>query len=227
MLYRNIAVLSGHTVYPYLDYGEYGRDMHWITYLREPAEVLVSSYVHQFTSNQATHGKFRLDFAEWCRVFPRRNRQTKWIAGCQSFETAKQILREKFRFVGLVERFDEGLLVMRNELGLPDLDLRYRPKMITRDQALKKQLLNDPGIKELIGGLVDLDQPLYDYVQDELYPTYVEKYLETQNLCQDVIEFQSKCEKYHESSLNAGLWAYRLKNRLLYKPFIRIERHLR
>ena len=45
-----------------------------------------------------------------------RNYQTKFISGEENLEKAKNILKNNYNFVGLVEEFDTSLLLMKNLL---------------------------------------------------------------------------------------------------------------
>ena len=63
------------------------------------------------------------------------NFMTKRICGKDDPDLAIQYLKEKFKFVGLVENFDESLLLMKNELNLKSFNMHYEIKNVNVKKA--------------------------------------------------------------------------------------------
>jgi hypothetical protein len=75
--------------------------------------------------------------------------------------------------VGLQERFDESLVLLRHWVADPELDITYRARNIASKSSIRKQLLGDPRIVELIRAHHVEDEKLYRYVKDVVYPRQV------------------------------------------------------
>jgi Galactose-3-O-sulfotransferase len=104
----------------------------YITFFREPVERVISEYY--FAKNYSLHPQHRrmqmLSLEQYALMTPHHNLQTKLISGrgdypdflaggCDesTLELAKKNLAEHFSFVGLAERFDEGLAVLKLMFG--------------------------------------------------------------------------------------------------------------
>ena len=92
------------------------------------------------------------------------------------------MVKEKVSFVGLVERFDESLVMFRAWAGMPTLDLRYRSLNVSATRSVRDHFL----VRELLDSDADLaaaieeanreDLKLYRWVVDEVYPCQQEQY---------------------------------------------------
>ena len=225
-LYRNAEIVAGHGLKPYLDYGKYESQLRWLTFLREPRETLVSLFVHQQTSNQKAHQKFRKDFPEWCQQFSRHDRQTKWIAGTRDAEKAISTLTSRFVFVGLVEKFYESMVLMPSRIGHPNLDIRHKLIRTSRDSDLKAEILANPKFQSLIDERVEFDSQIYAHVQDTLFPAYEKQFGGKEKLAVAATQLRKNCEDFVERSLDTNTILYRAKNNILYKPYRAITKAL-
>jgi hypothetical protein len=162
-----IKHLGGHHVRAYSGLEHVATEICYVTFLRDPTARYLSDYyhlrhkrgrvanVHEFLGNRA-----------W------RNKQTKYIAGSEDLEAAKQILTEKFRFVGLTEAVDESLVLLRSALPELPLDIRYgRPRNKAWFGPAQEEVRGrwkelEPRVLE--NNAVDLQ--LYTYVRDVLFP---------------------------------------------------------
>lgn len=209
-LYKNAHCISGHVLKPFIDYKEFNNDLKWFTFLRDPIKRFVSQYIHQQTGQLE---KYKMPIEQWGEKYARSNWQTKWIAGEEDLGAAKQILNEKFIFIGLTERFDESLEMMVNCFNL-SLDISYNePKMVVRDDRLKIELLKKR-FDELTPFYIDqnrLDIQLYDYVVDTIFKK--QKFKKQNNVSE---------LKLSAINIDKNLMAYKLKRNLLYKPFVKI-----
>ncbi len=153
--------ISGHPLKAFIDFGHWESEFEWITFLRDPVHRFVSQYVHQQTSNVA---EYNLDIISWGKKYQRSNWQVKWIAGVEDLEAAKQILSDKFKFVGLVEKFDESLSLLSQNVTTT-MDTSYKKlAMVARNNGLKEKLLQDQEVKQFILQQNELDIGLYDHV---------------------------------------------------------------
>jgi hypothetical protein len=146
----------------------------YITFLRDPVERVISAYY--FARNYLLHPKHRwiskLSLEEYVRVSPNHNVQCKYISGrpfvgdhhagdCdeQTLATAKENLNKYFSLVGLTERFDEGLAILKIMFGWEIA--KYARFNVTIGRLKKTSLPNST--VELIAERNKFDVALYDY----------------------------------------------------------------
>ena len=113
----------------------------YITMLRNPVEKVISYYY--FVSRLNTHADYELiksqniSLKEYCSMNRPNmcNAQTRFIAGenfskvnnePKMLEQAKTNLREHFSIVGITEKFDETLMLMKQKLGWNSSPYYYR-----------------------------------------------------------------------------------------------------
>jgi Sulfotransferase family len=146
----------------------------YITFLRDPVERVISAYY--FARNYFLHPKHRwiskLTLEEYVRVSPNHNVQCKYISGqpfvgdhhageCDegTLEMAKENLNKYFSFVGLTERFDEGLAILKIMFGWEIV--KYAKFNVTSGKQRKSSL---PGSTvELIAERNKYDVALYEF----------------------------------------------------------------
>ena len=115
-------------------------------------------------------------FAAWIESDRANNRMTRKLCGTADADAAIAMIRQRVGFVGLVERFDESLVMLRPWLGDPDLDIRYRAKNVMRDNRIKNHLLDDPGTREKLIAANRQDLRLYRYTVRTIYAGQVQRY---------------------------------------------------
>lgn len=167
-----IRSISGHNLYPWENYGELSSRLLWFIFLRDPVQRFLSQYEFQVTRYGLSG-----DFWEWKRKYRRDNQQVVHLAGEPDLEAAKQVLRTKVSAFGIVERFDESLLIIRQRLGLIHLNLTSTGAKNVSRGSLKK-IINDnyDKYREAIEECNHLDMLLYDYAVNVPWPEQVEKY---------------------------------------------------
>jgi len=163
---RHPAGISSHALKPFTDFNELESKFEWVTFLRDPVERYVSQYIHQQTGNSE---HFKMDIFSWARNYGRSNWQVKWLAGEENLEKAIEVAEKKITFIGVVEHFDESLVLMNQCLREP-LDISYdAPLMVVRDRSLKNELLNDEETRAFIVEQNELDIKFYNYVLDNIF----------------------------------------------------------
>ncbi len=215
-IYKDPLCIAGHYLKPFVDFKEYDERMEWFTFLRDPIKTFISLYIHQFTGKSA---KYKVEFSDWMTKFNRKNRIVNWIAGENNLEKAKEIIERKFKFIGITEKFDESLVLLKEKFNLRSID--YSSKMETRDLYLKNQLLNNLArFEDQIMLNNDLDTELYRYVLNKIFPLQIEKmgYDKFSKSLQEIK--QKKQTGNHTGNAKINKITYRVKRNLVYKPFV-------
>ena len=208
--YRRLESIAGHAVKPVPALEKHFPQGRYYTFVREPLRRCISHYQFMLQSGVPC-GPFR----EW--VEANADHQTRMIAGEPNAEKAIELLRTRIGFVGLVERFDESLVLWKRWTGIPHLDVRYRSVNVARSNSVRKSVLSDDSNRGLIRDLHRQDAKLYRYVVEELYPRQVAAYGET--LQADVRSFERALATGTNSSW-VGLLG-KAKRNLVYKPVMR------
>ena len=170
-IFPNMRSITGHGLRPYIDYGDMEERLEWFSWLREPTARLISGYQHSIEK-----GGRNISFEDWLREPLHRNIQVYFLTGSEDdLDGAKEVILNKMRFVGLVERFDESLVLFKHIMGLEDLNIDY-PK--PANAAIKGRHAADiyedlEKYRDLIECNTSVDQALYRWFVDEIYPTYV------------------------------------------------------
>jgi hypothetical protein len=170
-LYPRLASIAGHRITGYVDLEEAGTDLRYLTFLREPVALCASRFQYQLDYRK----KKNLMFEEWIEKDWVRNSQTQLIGGTTDPAHATSVIDRKEMFVGLTERFDESIVMLR-ELRAPDLQIGYRPVNVAKSSGVAKRLLSDPRTRQLIVDANQADLELYDHVMREFYPAQERAY---------------------------------------------------
>ena len=123
----------------------------------------------------ASRFQYQLDYRKKDRVFevdPERlvrDAQTQRIGGTTSAADAIATIEKREMFVGLTERFDESMVLLR-ALVAPDLDIRYERANVAKSSRIAKELLSDPVTRQMIVEANQGDLELYEYVLREALP---------------------------------------------------------
>lgn len=165
LIYWRMKCLSGHGITPHSDLDSVSQHLRYFTFLREPLTRCASDY--QF---RVVRGGMRKPFHEWVRSEFAGNQQTLKIAGQPDADAAIEMLDSRVGFVGLLERFDESLVLLQKWAAPLAIDIRYRPKNVSANSSIKTRLLADPKTLSLLREVNQEDLKLYRYVTEELYP---------------------------------------------------------
>jgi|SRR5262245_23410750 len=213
-VYPRLESIAGHRVVGHVDLQSNGSPLRYFTFMRDPLKTCAS----RFQYNIQYRGKKDLVFEEWIQRDWTRNHQTKMIGGSEDVSAAIDILKSKQVFVGLVERFDESLVLMK-ALVARALDLSYRPVNVSSGPNLAQGLLADPQKRELLVDANRADLELYEYVKNECYAQFQREY--GASLEADVASYQ---RTRRNSFDNWNLTLSRMKQFLVYKPLLYLNR---
>lgn len=168
-----VKCIGGHGVKPFSDLENHFPRIRYITLLRSPIERYLSHF--QYWREQLG---YQLSFQDFLTETRLHNFQTKKIAGDDDLCRAKQMVGENFFLVGLVEAFDEFILLFKKKLlpfiFIPDYE---RKNVAYRHSPLRKTLDNEFHIfrSEIIKNNQN-DIALYEYVKSTLMPKEKEIY---------------------------------------------------
>ena len=205
-----VKSMSGHGLRPYINYGEFEQRLVWVIWLREPISRLISGYQHSCMRNgySQSFDKFILDAR-------RKNRQVYFLSGSpDDLVGAKKMLIEKVKVVGLLERFDESLSLLKYVVPNRALSLAYvKPKNVASSSEIARQIYeNIDDYSGLLNEVAGLDIELYDWVKGSIYDAQLEALKKNQSCSSG--ENLAAIGK-NMSSLNIPL------NRLIYRGFYR------
>ena len=123
------------------------------------------------------------------------NHQTYFIDNSINIRKAISRLRNDFWFVGIVERFDEGLLILKdqfNKLG-KNFDIMYiRQQVVSRTTEEKEQLVTD-AVRETIKDLNKLDVQLYEAAK-QIFEERIKSY--SGDLESDLYKYRKKLQRW-------------------------------
>jgi len=207
--YPRLKSIAGHCVVPYSDLETAGFSPRYFTFLRDPVQRCVSHYQFSVQKNG-----LRQRFDRW--LVMHTNYQTQALSNTQQAARAIEILEERVGFVGLVERFHESLVLLRQWSG-GALDVRYRARNIAVDNSIKQKLLADPDTVARIREYHEADDKVFAYARDVIYPRQVRQF--GAGLAAAVAELEENLPGPTILSINQVVAS--AKRNMLYKPLTR------
>lgn len=142
----------------------------YVAFMREPMARGASHYQFHVSTSDAPLGWDR-----WCAWPEHHQHQVRYFDRSGDAEAARAAIEEHGVFVGLLERFEESLLLMQ-KLVAPELNVAYQRANTARTNTLARDLLADPVRREQIREMYDQEFPLYEWVKHELWPRYERAY---------------------------------------------------
>ncbi|MFQ5947253.1 MAG: sulfotransferase family 2 domain-containing protein [Acidimicrobiia bacterium] len=222
-LYSSLESMLGHEIRAYSDLEEACPAVAYYTFVRDPLVRCASHYQYD-----RQRGGVEMRFEEWIQDDKTHDRQVRHIAGPEpDAQTAIALLEDNFFFVGLVERFDESLVLFQNVVGPDRLQsIHYFRKWAAPDDVIKDRLLNDRKTRALLEDANRMDLELYEHVTREIYPRQRSDY--GPGLDEAVTAFQAsnRHTKKSDMYLTRNYIGYLLKWRLAYLPTVSISRGL-
>ena len=178
---KKIRLVSGHTPFGLHEF--LPQPSTYITMLRDPVERIISSYFfvlqtpchylhEEVTSSNMSLKEYvcsgistEIDNGQ-VRLLAAANAKKKDVGfghcSVEMLELAKKNLKENFAVVGLVERFDETLLLLKKTLGWRNLF--YVKHNVTKNLHFQQEISKDT--LNLIKKQNNLDIELYKYVRE-------------------------------------------------------------
>jgi hypothetical protein len=173
---EKIACLKGHI--PYGLHGYMAQPCRYITLLRNPIDRIVSHYhfvlrsPNHYLHGQVVSGDMTLeDYVKSGISSELNNGQTRQLAGgmkedepAELLERAKRHLLQGCVVVGLAERFDESLILMKRRLGWRHV--HYRKRRVAPARPFTQDI--SPRTIQLIAESNEKDEELYAFAQNLL-----------------------------------------------------------
>ncbi len=182
---RRVRCLKGHM--PFGLHRWVPNEPVYFTILRDPVDRIVSEYyfvlnnpAHKFHSTLVSRNMSLLDYVDWLSEINDVNRQTRWISGLVAIDeitppyseqvppdalaVAEENLRNAFAVAGVVEYFDEVLLLMRRLLGWRYI--YYTKANVTKNRPSHSDI--PPQVAEVIASRNELDVELYRFAKRNL-----------------------------------------------------------
>jgi hypothetical protein len=160
--------IGGHSLFPHSPLAATGRELKFVTLLRDPVRRVMSHYRFWRHRMGQTHSP-----EEFLRHHVSRNFQVNKIAGTNDVDRAKEIIRQRFLLIGSVERFDEFLLMFAQRAGIAPWSLRYARKNIA-DHSSPLDLPDD--FESRIEAQNNLDIELYRWVESDVRASNISTY---------------------------------------------------
>jgi hypothetical protein len=214
--YPRLRSIAGHRVKPHSDLQLAVPDVRYYSFLREPLARTASHYQHEVQ----WLGQMQ-SFEEWSQEPHLRDLQCRHLGGTASADDAIETIERCCFFVGLTERFDASLLLLRQRIDDGRFGILYATRNVASNPSIRDGLLADAGARKLNEEMNREDRKLYDYVWNELFPRYEREY--GGSLERDVAAFRAELPEWRMSA-REGL--SRLKRNLIYKPYLKAAKRL-
>jgi hypothetical protein len=208
-VFPGVNSMAGHNLVEPTRYFDPSRHF-FFTILREPINRCASYY-----QDGVLRRGLKKPFTDWIREEKFHNMQVKRIAGEENVEKAYDLLENSYGLVGLTERFNETLQLLR-VLYPGKLSMRYSKRVIAKNNEIKKSLLSSTANLELLKKYNSKDIELYNKVARELFPNYLLANKKELEKMEDVI-----VEPRGKDSFNQK--ASILYNKYIYKPMVRVS----
>lgn len=211
-----VKCIAGHEVAPFSNLATTCPGIRFITLLRDPVQRYISQY--QYNAEKLGHN---LSFDDFLKTKTSFNKQTRAIAGSEDLVLAKDILNGLFFLVGIVEEFDEFLILLKKKLQ----PFRFRPgyeiqNITNKDSNIRKDIkkrLHEYHEQIIERNLLDIE--LYNYVKNEVLPKAKKEYGPT--FGHDVAQFKKSKKTYSRNLLRYLDYVYR---KCYYGPILKTIR---
>jgi hypothetical protein len=217
--YPRLKSIAGHGIVPLGDLASACDSIRYFMFLRDPVERCVSHYQYRRNKDETS------GFEPW--LAKHANYQTRFL--CRTHETGEswpavadadraiEAIDRKVGFVGLQERFDESLVLLARWVDDPAFDVAYRARNVASASSIRKQILGDPSMVEMIRAHHVEDEKVYRHVRDVVYPRQLALYGPT--LASDVATLRARLPAPQRRIVARSLAAVR--RGVFYKPLAR------
>jgi len=184
--------MAGHAIQPLSDLEKVAPNIRYITLLRDPVQRYLSNFQYAVEKQGRDVSFENFLKQEWYQNF-----QTKKLAGSENVEVAKRMLREKFFAIGLMEQFDEFLILLKRKLepfifriGYKSLNIGNRTSRLRKD--INKKIHK---YREIILQNNAIDMELYNFAKKVIIPKEKEAYGK---------DFEADVRRYKKIQENQG-----------------------
>lgn len=185
----------------------------YVTFLREPLARGASHYQYHVATTPNP-----LDWPAWCAWPEHHNHQVRYFDHGGDPRHAIAAIQHHGVFVGLLEHFEESLLLMQRLIA-PELNVAYVRRNTAARNDLSRELLDDPERRAQLAEMYAGEVPLYDWVRNELWPQYERAY--GPGLADDAAALRSRPDRgFHRWRDRAG----RAAHRFWIGPWLRSQR---
>ncbi len=164
-----VRAVGGHTLTLWSGLQQAG-PIRAFAFLREPLARGASHYQYH-----VDHTAEPLDWERWCAWPEHHDHQVRYFDRDGDPEAAIAAIEHHGVFVGLLERFEESLLLLRR-LVAPELQPYYLRHNTAESNALARQILADRERRDQLREMYAGEFPLHAYVRDVLWPRYEAAY---------------------------------------------------
>ncbi len=185
----------------------------WFSMVREP----LARGASHFQYNLKEEVGIARQWDDWVKWPVHHNHQVKMFSPDCSADDAIRRIVEKNVFVGLTEKFDESLVLLK-KLVEPNLNISYRRTNTANNNSMAKDVLSSPDKVQKLKEMYSEELPLYDFISQEWYPRFQKEYGPT--LEADVENFRKNREKSFDQW---SYWFSRINHRLILKPSDRLN----
>lgn len=213
-----VRSIGGHAIKPFDDLSDKFPGIRYITLFRDPIRRTISHYQYSVEKHNSN-----FSFDEYLKLPASLNRQTRAIAGSEDIALAKEIISKRFLLVGIVEEFDEFLILLKKKLE----PFKFRPSYKMQNVARKDSPIRDhiymhiDRYQQKITERNFVDLELYDYIKNKVMPK--EKEIYGSSFEHDVARFQNFKKCYSRNILR--YLDYVCRN-CYYKPIFAILKKL-
>ncbi len=212
---RKIRVFKGHMLFGLHEV--LPQPATYITVLRDPVERTLSAFYFMRTYKwHPLYWKFKREnwtLEDFVRKLPRENVQCKIVAGAvfeepctaEIFERAKENLRQHFGVVGLSERFEESLALMKLRFGWKLKS--YSSFNVTRARPKKRDI--PQATLDLISEKNSFDIMFYDYAAGLFQEAVDKNAADVSRIAQEL----GSARERTQGSLGAALFSIRAAGR--------------
>lgn len=218
LLHPRLRSIAGHRVYPWTNLESVEPNIKYFTVLRNPIGRCISFYQYT-TAGSIRRGETPPTFEDWIQNKAHQDQQTFMLSGTYDYTKALDIIEKKEIFVGLMERFDESLILLSRFAEL-EFSLHYTQRNVAQTKDVAARLKSDPKAISLIKEANREDIQLFEAVQREVFPQWVEKLGGAGELAETIgrqREFPGEPNKYM-------LAANRAFRNCVYKPAVKMYR---
>jgi hypothetical protein len=220
--YPRLRSIAGHGVVPLGDLDSACDSIRYFLFLRDPVERCVSHYQYRRNKDETA------DFESWLARYA--NYQARFLCRSRGDDErgprivdagrAIEVIERHVGFVGLQERFDESLVLLRRWVADARFDIAYRSRNVASSNEVRKQILGDPRTVEMIRAHHVEDEKLYRHVRDVVYPRQVAQY--GSPLAADVSALRARIPAPQSRIVPRAIAA--VKRGVFYKPLARAFR---